>query len=558
MLHAIFREVLQMSMAASILIALLILFRFLLKPFPKIFSYVLWAALLIRLLLPFSFEISYQNAAEQIFELNEVKDEAEIEYIEFSEPEYIEVSKSIYPYIWLVGLGFFALYYLFAYVRLRCRLAAAMPYDQDNDVYFSDYIPVPFVIGAMYPKIYLPSSLAEKEINYILLHEEQHIRRKDHILKPLALLALCLHWFNPLVWIAFFLASRDMEMSCDEAVLRKLSDAERNDYMESLLQLATGKKLFSSLSIAFGEGDTRNRIHNAIKWKRPNVFILMTGFAILAMILCVGFLIPQNKTILHPYIWIKEADFEALKSEELDEEKVRNLSYIIKELRFTDFHKYTSYRAEKEVKLLLDGESVRLLYGEGVTLFAFEESFSTGKLWGVEDSDLAGCIEEMGKQPVKEEEPWKPSQSQVVGIREQILSGVSEEDISYMTELVKVMNLQLESIYFDNGFKNFEDAKSQSWEQIDCEKYRLYVNGLVKRLKNNLMKRDIEELLFYIDQMKQEKNAEALRKFFYKMHDMDYYLFRYGANELWIYINDKSFVTTFFDSLHIYRDLRAE
>ena len=123
---------------------------------------------------------------------------------------------------------------------------------------------------------------------------------------------------------------------------------------------------------------------------------------------------------------------------------------------------------------------------------------------------------------------------------------------------MKVMNLQLEGIYFDNSFRVYEDVNSPSWDNIDCEKYRLYVNGVGKRIENELIKRDIEELLWCIDQMEQEKNVEALRMFFYKLHDMDYYFFRYGASEFWLYINDKSFVTTYFDSLYILRDLRAE
>jgi hypothetical protein len=165
-------------------------------------------------------------------------------------------------------------------IRLKRKLVGAILL-RDN-IYLADHIDSPFVMGQIRPKIYLPSSLAEKERDYILLHEEHHIRRGDHVVKLLSFIALCLHCFNPLVWIAFILSGKDMEMSCDEAVLRKLGGDIRADYSASLISLATGRRIIAGTPLAFGEGNTEGRIKNIAKWKKPAVWVI-----VVAVIVCV-------------------------------------------------------------------------------------------------------------------------------------------------------------------------------------------------------------------------------------------------------------------------------
>lgn len=568
LLHTFFYEVLEMSIASSIIVAIILFIRLVFKFFPKIFSYFLWGVLLIRLLIPFSPEISYKAIADQVQEetKNPTIEEyyvTNVEYIE-RDLEEIQVIEPVYPYIWITGMAVMIFYYIISYIRLRYRLIGATPYDQDEDIYFADGIRIPFVIGAMYPKIYLPSEFMEKEFGYIILHEKYHIRRKDHILKPLALMALTIHWFNPLVWVSFFLAVKDMEMSCDESVLQRLTEEEKYDYTKALLQLATGKKLFPGLSIAFGEGDTKSRITNAIKWKKPALLTVIIAVIIAALVAMICILIPKNKSEDHPYKWIEKTDFGRLECEYVDENRLRDLEYILKELKKTDFQTYKSYTREIELVLVEDKQEVRLSYGDGITVFLLPNVTDKGILWGVEDKDLASCMKAIRSSREKNIEvenyvkPWKPSKEEVDVIREKILDGISDEDISYMTELVKVMNLELESAYFEDQFEAYEASNSKNWGKLDYDKYRLYVNGVGKRIQNDLLKRDIDEMLIYIDLMENQKDVEALRSFYYKLHDLDYYLFRYGANEIWFYVHDMSFVTTFFDSLYIYRDLRAE
>ena len=137
-------------------------------------------------------------------------------------------------------------------------------------------------MGIFRPVIYLPGTLDKAERKYIIAHERHHIRRGDHIFKALGFLALTIHWFNSLVWIAFVLANRDMEMSCDEAVIRKFGEDVRADYSASLLNLATGHRMFAVTPLAFGEGNPTDRVRNLAKWKKPKRWIIL-----ICAILCV-------------------------------------------------------------------------------------------------------------------------------------------------------------------------------------------------------------------------------------------------------------------------------
>lgn len=187
-------------------------------------------------------------------------------------------SRKIITIIWISGMMGITLYGAISILRLRKRLIGTWCIREN--IYLSDYIDSPFVMGIWMPKIYLPSSLGEREKEYIILHEQIHIKRGDHIFRLLAFLCLTIHWFNPLVWIAFYLSAVDMEMSCDEAVMKKSSADIRAVYSGSLLQLATGKRFAIGTPLAFGEGNTKGRIKNIMGYKRT-----MTITAVCAVIL---------------------------------------------------------------------------------------------------------------------------------------------------------------------------------------------------------------------------------------------------------------------------------
>ncbi|RCX07067.1 BlaR1 peptidase M56, partial [Anaerobacterium chartisolvens] len=170
----------------------------------------------------------------------------------------------------------------------------------------ADHIVSPFVIGLFRPKIYLPSTLAEHEQSYIILHEQTHIRRFDHVMKIVAFAALCIHWFNPLVWIAFTLTIKDMEMSCDESVMKRLGANIREEYSALLLSLATGRKIIAGTPLAFGEGDTKSRIKNVLRYKKPALWVMLAALIVVSAI-CIAFASNPPRTSME---WAKKLRVE--------------------------------------------------------------------------------------------------------------------------------------------------------------------------------------------------------------------------------------------------------
>ena len=314
----LFSQVLNMSMTGSIVILLVMLARLMLKRSPKIFSYALWLVVLFRLLCPVAFTapVSVLNALEP--EIRETSGAASVVYFLPAEanrnpdftfvpaenqsgPELAQAGKSehagldimaIVPYVWIAGTGSMILYSIVQYIRLRRKLVGAVAYT--GNVYRADYIDTPFVMGILAPKIYLPSNIPTQEQKYIIAHERHHIRRCDHIIKLLAYCALCIHWFNPLAWAAFILAGKDMEMSCDEAVIREMGPQIRADYSASLLRLATHKKMIAGMPLAFGEGNTKGRIMNIAKWKKPKLWVSMICVLLCAAVLVACAVNPQK------------------------------------------------------------------------------------------------------------------------------------------------------------------------------------------------------------------------------------------------------------------------
>lgn len=295
---AIFSSVLNMSLTGSVVILFVILARLLLKRSPKIFSYALWSVVLFRLLCPVAFTAPISVLEVVKPEQKETSDNTSIvTYIPATvntQADFIMVQPEEQPVqteipseqeeqlrmtpmhavalAWAAGTVGMVLYSVVQYLRLRSKLIGAM--QQKENIYLADHIDTAFVVGLLQPKIYLPSSVPSGERYYILAHEQYHIRRDDHIIKLLAYLALCIHWFNPLAWIAFILSGKDMEMSCDEAVIKKLGSEIRADYSASLLRLTTHKKILSGMPLAFGEGDTKDRVLNMAKWKNPAKWVV--------------------------------------------------------------------------------------------------------------------------------------------------------------------------------------------------------------------------------------------------------------------------------------------
>lgn len=309
---AIFERVLNMSLTGSIVIAVVLLARLLLRRAPKIYSYMLWAVVLFRLLCPISLSaglsvlkplpvtttqglstVTYRSVEPVIPASGEIGQEvARAESAETVKAETGAQAMTLAAAVWLTVGGALAGCSLVQYIVLRRKLREAAPYR--GEVYLSDSIATPFVMGVIAPKIYLPSDTPIAERRFIIAHERHHLHRGDPLWKLLGYMALCVHWFNPLVWLAFFLGGKDMEMSCDEAVLNRLGEDIRADYSQALLRLATHKRLIAGMPLAFGEGETKGRVRNMARWRRPKVWVSGICAVLCLVVLAVCALNPQK------------------------------------------------------------------------------------------------------------------------------------------------------------------------------------------------------------------------------------------------------------------------
>ncbi|MCL2495958.1 MAG: peptidoglycan DD-metalloendopeptidase family protein [Clostridiales bacterium] len=310
-MEKVFLAILNMSLTASFVIVAIMLARLPLKKAPKIISYALWAVVGFRLMFPFTLEsvfsllpfkaelIPPDIALQAVPRIN-----SGITIIDDTVSALLPAATSaasVNPLqiwfgaiscVWLFGIGFILIYSLVSIILLKRRLRGAVLVW--GNIYEAEAakLKTPFVIGFFRPRIYIPAGLLSDERRYIILHEQTHIRRYDHVVKMLAFLVLCLHWFNPFVWAAFILMSADMEMSCDERVMKELGADIKNDYSMSLVRVAAGRKILNGCPLAFGEGGMKQRIKNVLNFKKPPRIIIVAA-VVLAIVITVGFAVSK-------------------------------------------------------------------------------------------------------------------------------------------------------------------------------------------------------------------------------------------------------------------------
>lgn len=329
-MSTIFMNIFNMSLTAAYCIAAVIILRFMLKRQPKIFSYLLWSVVLFRLLCPFSVPSKYsllrmdtdvvsqeriaekRGAAGTVWQgktylptdnVQEAEGDGTNIVLTASVPEdtvwqdeavRLQRIFAVSGWIWLVGAAMLIAYSVWSSLRFGLFLRQAEPVG--DDLYETEGISTPFVFGVLNPRIYLPAHLQTEERSYVLEHERVHVARKDYLIKIMAWGAVCLHWFNPFVWLAFVLMERDMEMSCDEAVLRKMETDVREEYSRALLALSCAKVKIGGCPIAFGEGEVKGRIRNILSY-RKRTFAAVALAVTLLLAVGVGLLLnPADKS----------------------------------------------------------------------------------------------------------------------------------------------------------------------------------------------------------------------------------------------------------------------
>jgi len=287
-----------MSFTAGYVILFVMIVRLLLKKAPKAISYALWIVAAFRLVIPFSFESTFSlmprnvNVApipDDIIWQQSPKINSGIEAVDSllnnllpapaaeASVNPLQIYVEAGAYIWIFGIAALLIYGHVSVMLIRRGLKGAQLIEKN--IFEAKNIKTPFVFGLIHPKIYLPAGLSKEARDYILIHEQTHIQRNDHIIKAAAFLILSLHWFNPLVWAAFRLMNTDMELSCDERVLRKTNADIKKPYASLLLSLAADGTLVNGSPLAFGEGNVKGRIKNVLRYKKPAFRIIAAALA---------------------------------------------------------------------------------------------------------------------------------------------------------------------------------------------------------------------------------------------------------------------------------------
>ncbi|MBQ7134116.1 MAG: hypothetical protein IJO20_06430 [Ruminococcus sp.] len=285
-MREIFLSVLNLSVQASFLIVAVLLLRLMLKNSPKWVRYILWGMVALRLLVPFSFESR----------LSVLPNAQKIDSTSLSSTSYVSTSYAVadttasttqsvdvmtlLSYIWVFGVAVMLCYMLLSFLKVH-RMVKERVKLRDN-IYICDHVDSPFVLGMVSPKIYLNSSLSKSECRYIIAHEQTHIRHRDNIWKPLGFFTLCLYWFNPLVWVSYFLFVKDVELFCDESVVKTLSKTGKKKYSSVLLSCSVSKATVPACPLAFAENGVKSRVKNILSYKKPALYVV-----VISVILCV-------------------------------------------------------------------------------------------------------------------------------------------------------------------------------------------------------------------------------------------------------------------------------
>ena len=298
----VFIKTLNMGIAASWLILAVVVLRVILKRAPKRFRLLLWAVVGLRLVLPVSIEsalslvpstqtlpedVMYAAAPELNTGIAALNDAINPAFTAAFAPEPaasanpLQVLLPVASVIWLAGAAAMLLWALVSWLRLRRRVADAVLLE--GNVFESERVASPFVLGLIRPRIYLPFGLDEGAREQVLTHERAHIARGDHVIKPLGWLILAVYWYNPLVWLAYALFCRDIELACDERVIRRLPVSGRADYSQALLDLSRPHHGVGACPLAFGESAVKCRVKSVLTYKRPAFWLIM-----LAAVLCIG------------------------------------------------------------------------------------------------------------------------------------------------------------------------------------------------------------------------------------------------------------------------------
>ena len=380
----VFLKLVNLSISASWLILAVLVLRVVLKKAPKWVMPLLWGVVALRLVCLFSIEsalslipsaetipseivtetrepVLYEQATLDIVTNPTLPSAAEVP-VGVSRQQ-AQVDFNIYSVLWLAGMAALLVHALVSAGRLKRKLATAILL-RDN-IYESEFVDSPFVFGVVKPNIYLPMHMDEGTAAYVIAHERAHLARRDHWWKVLGYLVLALHWFNPLVWVAYILFCRDIELACDEKVVKGLDGAARADYSQALLSCAAPGRAVAACPLAFGEGNIKTRVKSALHYKKPAFWV--AAAAVLAVVIVAVCFLTNPKSERGSLVWAQKlnaadvasielyvpAEGEARQYKKLDTEEMAQAVELINSSRGTYIEKPETVYAGLPVWFLL-------------------------------------------------------------------------------------------------------------------------------------------------------------------------------------------------------------
>ena len=380
----VFLKLVNLSISASWLILAVLVLRVVLKKAPKWVMPLLWGVVALRLVCLFSIEsalslipsaetipseivtetresVLYEQATLDIVTNPTLPSAAEVP-VGVSRQQ-AQVDFNIYSILWLAGMAALLVHALVSAGKLKRKLATAILL-RDN-IYESEFVDSPFVFGVVKPNIYLPMHMDEGTAAYVIAHERAHLARRDHWWKVLGYLVLALHWFNPLVWVAYILFCRDIELACDEKVVKGLDGAARADYSQALLSCAAPKRAVAACPLAFGEGNIKTRVKSALHYRKPAFWV--TAAAVLAVVIVAVCFLTNPRSERGSLVWAQKlnaadvasielyvpAEGEARQYKKLDTEEMAQAVELINSSRGTYIEKPETVYAGLPVWFLL-------------------------------------------------------------------------------------------------------------------------------------------------------------------------------------------------------------
>lgn len=316
-MEEIFLRLLNMSISTGWIVLPIVILRKVLKKMPKAIRCVLWALVAIRLLIPITLESGFslipsiETIPQNIMYEKQPTIHSGISFVNcyvnpvISDTFAHNVGDSVNPlqvvifiatWVWIIGIVVMLLYAIYSYQRIYKRVLASIVLKEN--IYVCDDIATPFILGMIKPRIYLPSDLEQDISIYVIAHEQAHIKRRDHWWKPLGFMLLTIYWFQPMLWIAYVLFSRDIELACDEKVIKELGEVEKKPYSKALLQCSISRKMIIACPLAFGEVGVKERVRNVLNYKKPRFWVFLGAIGI-CMVMGICFLTNPKEILLH-------------------------------------------------------------------------------------------------------------------------------------------------------------------------------------------------------------------------------------------------------------------